>query len=46
MNKCKDCEYFLPKYQECECPDVSQSKAKFCLPDDEGCEYFEQNGGK
>lgn len=43
MKKCKDCEYFLLKYLECECPDAPQTKADFCSPDDETCEFFEQN---
>ena len=42
MNKCKDCDYFLPKYQECEHPDVPYSKANFCSPNEEACEFFEQ----
>lgn len=41
MDKCKDCEYFLPKYLECECSDAPQSKADFCMPDEEACEFFE-----
>ena len=40
MSKCKDCEYFLSMYQECECPDTPQRKTDFCLPDEEACEYF------
>ena len=42
MSKCKDCDYFLPSYQECECPDVPQEKAEFCLPNEDSCEFFEQ----
>ena len=45
MSKCKDCDYFLSKYQECEHPDVPQSRADFCLPESASCEYFEHNCG-
>lgn len=43
MNKCIDCEYYVPKYRECECPEAPYSRQNMCSPDDCACcEYFEK----
>lgn len=40
---CATCEYWSPKYHECEHPDQTQRIADYC-PADYSCELYEFNG--